>query len=212
MNEKNIVILKKSKRKQIIRILIFTLVAFSLSFFLYFLSMTTNNPSKIKITHKKSNTKLLLSEKEIKKKIQKHLDETRIKNNINRDKILLNSYKNTPAYDFFLENKKPPLLHESSIDLSQEKHFEDLLSLIDNVDNKNSYYNDIEDEVTQYEIKEAKNKFEKINEHLKKIQASENQNQEFIKNFIINARKKGYIVKINKNLQVISVKRIKNGR
>ena len=145
----------------------------------------------------------VLSDEMIQKKIKKHSKTIQLKKKLDRDQTLFKAQstklnKKIPLDNALLDNR---FTSKGGVDLDQEELFKDLLSDMDHTDD----YEDIEDHIASYQ------KYQKIEETLKsyKEEKTEDETDIFVQEFLNTAKEQGYLIQLNDNLDVESIKKIK---
>ena len=143
-----------------------------------------------------------LSDEMIQKKIKEHSEQTYFKNKLMRENILFEAQKQTPPESsaFGEDSLDDRFDSKAGVDLSPEPLFDELLAAIET--SEPPAYQDIEDEIQN---------FEPIESTLKsyKEENTEDNTDFFVQEFLKLARKRGYNIELDEDLNVISIVSIK---
>lgn len=182
---------KKKKTPVKVRFFIFVFLILAGLFFIFY-----EEPQKIPSV----KASPVLSDAIIQEKIKEHSQSLRLKSDIAKDQALFKSRSlenNMPLDDAVLDES---FIAKDGVDLGSEKPFDEIISEMEKVYSDD--YVDIEDRIASYQ---------QIGEKLKlyKEEQTEDETEIFIQEFLKNAEEKGYLIKLNDNLDVVSVTKIK---
>ena len=146
--------------------------------------------------------------KEVKDKIKKDYKSNLLQQQMERDQLLHNKDQYAPKAAINMEEAKEDYSLKEGVDLEQDKSFDHLLSTTQ--DTNDLLPEDVEDYISQYQLKVQKNKKPIQEENDDELDSDAEDMEAFGKEFIENARKEGYKVQMDENFQITSVTKIKS--
>lgn len=142
--------------------------------------------------------------KNVQQKIQQNLQAIQFKHKLAQDEIAQkkDQYNQTDYQTDPSKNLDASSGLEQDISLEQEDLFSDILTTIRKNFSQGEYYEDIEDRVERYKLVEDK---------VKSIRSIVGPDEEdlYVENLLKKVREEGYEVKLNDDLQIISIKKIR---
>lgn len=148
-----------------------------------------------------SKKDLFMAKENVKHKVNQNLKNILFRHKLAQDEILLKSKQFQPQ-KVYLDEKTSQGVN-LSVNLEQEDLFEEILSTLDQL-YPDQYYNDVEDYIIQHII------IERAIKRIKdlKISGADPSYQNYTEQFLLKARKRGYDIQLNQNLDIISMKKV----